>query len=156
MLLLVPVILTLAACSKTEPVSAASGHNHAGHKHEHHAPHGGTAVVLGDEQYHLEFVRDAASGTLTAFVLDGEMEAFIRIEASMIELAVTVGGQSHALSLAAVANTTTGETVGDTSEFTVTADWLKTTSEFDAVIKRIVVRGVVFEQVAFNFPKGNE
>ena len=39
-------------------------------KHEHHAPHGGTPVVLGDEAYHLELVRDPAKGKLQAFVLD--------------------------------------------------------------------------------------
>ncbi len=59
-LLLISTALSLAACSQNEPAGKTAGHEHAGHKHEHHAPHGGTAVVLGDEQYHLEFVRDAA------------------------------------------------------------------------------------------------
>ena len=47
-------------------------------------PHGGTPVVLGNEAYHLELVVDAASGTLQVYVLDGEMENFVRVSAPSI------------------------------------------------------------------------
>src|SRR5207248_11682915 len=100
-------------------------------KHEHVAPHGGTPVVLGDEAYHLELVRDADAGKLTAYVLDGEMENFIRVKAATFEIVATVGGAKQTLTFHAVASAATGETVGNSSQFEAQADWLKTTATFD-------------------------
>jgi hypothetical protein len=55
-----------------------------------------------------------------------------------------------------VPNPATGETVGDTSEFEVQADWLKGAPEFDGVLRRIAIRGSTFTDVKFNFPRGND
>ncbi len=148
---LVALLLTVG-CTKKEAPTHDHGHAH----HEHLAPHGGTAVVLGRELYHLEFVRDAATGRLTAYILDGEMEKFIRLSAASFEITATVNGQPTLLVLKPVANPATGETVGDTAQFETQADWLKTTATFDAVISRLEIRGTVFTAVAFNFPAGNE
>jgi hypothetical protein len=152
--LVVLLALALAACGKKHD----HDHDHAGHDHGHAhvAPHGGTAVVLGDEAFHLEFVRDAAAGTLTAYVLDAHMENFVRLPAPGFEVIATAGNARHVLALAAVGSPATGETIGDTAQFEAQADWLKTTAEFDAVVTSITVRGVTFSQVKFNFPKGNE
>jgi hypothetical protein len=148
--LLVAATLAGAGCSK----SSAPAHAHG--KHEHTAPHGGTPVVLGQEAYHLEVVRDADTGKLSVYVLDGEMEKFIRVPAPTLEIVATVGGQPRPLTLKAVANPATGETVGDTALFETQADWLKTTATFDAVVTKIDIKGTAFTAVAFNFPKGNE
>ena len=146
-------LLGTGGCSKQDPV-AASGTQPV--KHEHKAPHGGTPVVLGNEAYHLELVRDAATGTLQAFVLDGEMENFIRTNAPAVEITAIINGAPQTLTLKPVANAATGETVGDTSLFETRADWLKTTSQFDATVKSITIRGTTFTDVKFNFPKGND
>src|SRR4051812_4497639 len=151
--LLACALFGFAACSKQEPVATA-GQTPA--KHEHQAPHSGTPVVLGNEAFHLELVRDAASGTLQAYVLDGEMENFIRINAAAVEIVATVNGAPQTLALKPVANLTTGETVTDTSLFEAKADWLKTTAQFDATLKSITIRGTTFSEVKFNFPKGND
>ena len=146
----------LAACSKSDP---HAGHDHsaaAPAKHEHKAPHGGTPVVLGAETYHLELVRDAATGTLTAYVLDGEMENFIRVKGAAIEIVAKIGSGTQTLALQAVANPATGETVGDTSQFEARADWLKSTATFDATLTSLEIKGTAFSAVAFNFPKGND
>ena len=45
------------SCSKTEPGAPAK---EAVHGHEHKPPHGGAPVELGEEEYHVEFVLDAA------------------------------------------------------------------------------------------------
>ena len=153
------LIAALAGCTKSDSPSAAdahAGHDHAVHKHEHVPPHGGTPVVLGAEAYHLELVRDAANGKLSLYVMDGELENFIRIAAPSIEIIATVAGKPTPLVLAAVANPITGEKTGDTSLFEATADWLKTTPAFDAVLTRIEIRTNVYTAVAFNFPKGND
>jgi hypothetical protein len=124
--------------------------------HEHRPPHGGTAVVLGDEAYHVELVRDAAAGKLQAYVFDGELENFVRSPVPALTLEATVNGTVRTLVLPAVASPATGETVGDTSLFEAEADWLKATPNFDATLRSITIRGRTFTGVRFNFPHGND
>ena len=138
-------------CSKSEtgePSAKAAAH------HEHQPPHGGAPVELGREEYHVEFVLDSAGGQLQAFVLDGEMENFIRIAAPSLEVTANVGGREKKLLLLPVANHATGETVGDTSMFEANADWLKSTPAFDAILKQITIRSTTYTNIAFNYPKG--
>ncbi len=152
LLLLVPVVL-LTGCAKSAPASAAVPPSA---KHEHHPPHGGTPVVLGDNAYHVELVLEAGTGKLSAYVLDGDMENFIRSAVPSFEISVLVNGEMKALTLRAVANPATGETVGDSSLFEAQADWLKTTKTFDGVIKSLAIRGTTFTDVDFDFPEGND
>ncbi len=147
------VALLVAGCGPSEPVAHASASAPA--KHEHKAPHGGTAVELGEEAFHLELVAEEP-GRLSAYVLDGEMENFIRIAAPTFEIVATVGGQKQPLVFRALASTATGETVGQTSHFSAQADWLRTTPSFDAVLTSLEVRGRTFAGVPFNFSKGND
>jgi len=147
------VLAASAGCSKA-PLGAADVA--PPHRHHHHPPHAGTPVVLGDEDYHIELVLDPSAGVLQAFVLDSEMENFVRSAAPRIEMTATVAGAPHTLVLQAVANPETGETVGDTSLFEGRAEWLKATKEFDAVITSVEIRGATFTDVRFNFPKGND
>jgi hypothetical protein len=113
-------------------------------------------VVLGDEAYHLEFVSDAANGKLQAFVLDGEMENFVRSAAASFEVTATINNEKRSLVFQAVADPATGEKVGDTALFEAQADWLKTTPKFDAVLTSLTIRGSAFVAVPFNFPLGND
>jgi hypothetical protein len=117
---------------------------------------GGTLVELGDHQFNLEWVRDAASGTLSAYVLDAHAENFVRVPLPAIAVAVTVEGQVKPLTLTATASTVTGETVGNTAHFSVQAEWLKTTGTFTGVIPEIEIRGAKFVNVTFAFPKNDE
>lgn len=149
------VALVLAGCGRHEHAHHHDhdGHDHGTHAHSHEAPHGGAPVVLGDEAFHLEFVRDADAGTLSAYVLDGHMENFVRVTNE--SLTITVNG-ADALTLTAQSNTATGETVGDSAHFLARAEWLLTTSNFQAVIPSVAVRGTIFTNVSFSFPEGNE
>ena len=131
---------SFGACSKREGSSAGGGH-------AHRAPHGGTLVELGEHAYNLELVRDD-SGKLTAYVLDGHAENFIRIPAPAIEVVASPGGEKKSLTLRAVANPATGETVGDTSQFEAQADWLKGKAEIPATIPALEIRGAKFSNVA--------
>lgn len=152
---LLPALLSLtllaAGCGKGEPAAAPT----AAKAHEHKSPHGGTAVELGEEAFHLELVKEEP-GRLSAYVLDGELENFIRVAAPSFEIVATVGGQRQPLVFRAVASTATGETVGNTSHFLAEAEWLRTTAAFDAVLTELEVRGAKFGGVSFNFPKGND
>lgn len=131
-----------------------SSHGHAGHHHT--PPHGGAPVVLGAEAYHVEFVLDADTGRLRAYVLDGHMEQFIRLPAPALEVILNLPDGSQPLTLAAVASAATGETVGDTSHFAGQTDALRGRTNFPAVLSSITIRGQTFENVAFDYPRGNE
>ncbi len=146
-------VALLAFCVGCDKSKSASGHSHGGHHHE--PPHGGTAIDLGDEEAHLEFVLDAAAGKLTCYVLKPHMSGFQRITQEALELTATVGGKAELLTLKAVANAATGEKAGDTSQFEAQADWLKTAKSFDAELKKVGVRGKDYTALKFNFPKGS-
>ncbi|HXC01814.1 MAG TPA: hypothetical protein VNU49_04115 [Opitutaceae bacterium] len=138
-------VLVLSGCAKKEVVGL----------HQDQPPHGGTPVALG-ENYNFEFVLDVASGTLSAYILDDEMEEFVRSNMPSFEVTAKVGGAEQTLVFKPVANPATGETVGDTALFTAQADWLRTTKTFDAVIKSVTLDGTTFTHIAFNFPKGSD
>jgi hypothetical protein len=144
-----------AACSKKAPVENAGPTTGHDHRHQHAAPHGGALVELGEEQFHLECVRDPEADTLTVYVLDAHAENFVRITARSIALSVRADGAKRTLELNAIANAATGETVGDTSAFAATADWIGKTDTFEAVIPSIEIRGTTFEAVTFPFPQGS-
>jgi hypothetical protein len=157
------VVLLVPGCGKKNTHDShdhgshgAGAHAEHKHGHQHTAPHGGTAVVLGDEAFHLEFVLDQESGSMTAYVLDAHMEKFVRCGATEFVVEAQVNGKAEPLTFKPVANLATDETVGDTSQFIANAPWLKTTQSFDAKLVDLTIRGTRFEKVAFNFPKGNE
>lgn len=140
------LLLTLGGCSQPEP--SASGRGHV-----HRAPHGGTLVEVGQHAYNLELVRDASAGKLTAYVLDGHAENFIRLTMPSFDLIAFTGGERKTLTLRAVANPATGETVGDTSQFEAQADWLKSAAEFPGTITTLEIRGTTFTNVALQMRK---
>jgi hypothetical protein len=145
--LLAALVLLSAGCGRTaEP---AAGEKVAFHQNT--PPHGGTAVALGDD-YCVEFVREPGTGTLSAYVLDDEMEEFIRIAPPALTVVAHLQGEDRTVVLGAVANTATGETVGATSLFQAQADWLKAAGAFDATLQAIRVRGSDFSNVRFSLP----
>jgi hypothetical protein len=144
--ILLGAALALGGCGRT-PVGGAAAEKTQLHKNV--PPHGGTPVALG-EDYCLELVRDAEAGTLSAYVLDDEMEEFIRIPAPSLALLLRVRGEDRPLVLAAVANSGTGETVGDTSLFE--ADWIKGAANFAGRVRAITIHGTTFTDVPFVFP----
>ena len=124
--------------------------------HEHHPPHQGTLVELGEEFAHLEVVLDAKTGTLTAYSLDGEAEKAVRLKQAEIVIAISGVKGLETLALKAQESPLTGEKPGDSSEFSVQADALKGVAKFDGIVKAVTTRGTDFKNVKFNFPKGNE
>jgi hypothetical protein len=149
---IVPLALT-TGCSKAPATSADSGQTQ---RHHLHPPHGGTPVVLGDDEYHVELLLDQATGALQVYVFDDELENFVRSSAPSIVIAAEVNGAHRELVLAAAPNPETGETVGDTSLFEGQANWLRNVAQFDGVLKSITIRGSTYTDVKFSFPKGND
>lgn len=137
--------LVVGGCSKQGSAPAAAGGHH------HAAPHGGTLVEVGEHAYNIELVREAATGKLSAYVLDGHAENFVRIASPTLEVVAFTGGERRSVVLRAVANSGTGETVGDTSQFEGQADWLKKTAEFPGTIPLVEIRGSKFENISIYF-----
>jgi hypothetical protein len=132
-----------------------ANHAHAGHHHD--PPHGGTVIRLGDELYHLEWVRDEEAGLMRCYVLDGHMEQFIRIDQT--EIIVLVNGPDGTMlpwSFVAAENRATGETIGNTSEFQARLPELPNQNKFEGTIPEVHIQGNRFENIAFQFPEGNE
>lgn len=151
--LLTALLLPLAGgCGESSQVkpdpSAATLHGHA-HGHSHEAPHGGTVVVLGNDSYHVELVHNRQAGRLTLYVLDGHMENFIRLPVPSLELTCVVWGAERTLTLGAVPQAATGETVGDTSQFAGETEWLKTPEPITGKIRTIAIRGTDFTDQPF-------
>ncbi len=146
-LLLGAIALLAGGCGRKE--SRSPDHDHA---HHHHAPNGGTLVELGHHQFNLEFVHDAAAGTLTVHVLNAHAEDTVRLDAREVPIVVTTAGGEKRLSLRPVENRLSNETVGDTSVFSAPADWLKAASGLAGSVPEITVRGLRFEQVRFTLP----
>jgi hypothetical protein len=129
----------------------SSGSGSGGHVHT--APHGGFLVEVGDHAYNVELVRDADAGKLTAYVLDGHAENFVRLALPSFDLVAITGGEKKSLTLRAVANAATGETVGNTSQFEAQADWLKKSGEFPGTITALEIKGTTFRDIAFYLKK---
>lgn len=144
--IVLPALFFSAACSKhSDETKAGQAH------HEHQAPHGGTLVELGEHAYAIELLRDRDAGKLTAWILDAHAENFIRLKSPALQLVAMPGGKYTPLSLQAVANPSTGETVGDTSQFETQADWLKTADGFSGIFT-VEIKGTKFEQVPYAVP----
>ncbi|MGD0566156.1 MAG: hypothetical protein ABSA34_02355 [Candidatus Goldiibacteriota bacterium] len=120
--------------------------------HEHKAPHSGVLVECGEEFAHIELLNDPESGKLTAYVLDGEAENPVRLRQGSIKLKIKAGGKDILLALKAVANPLTGETVGDTSEFSAVSEKLKGTAGFTGQVTLIKINGETFRNLAFSYP----
>jgi hypothetical protein len=153
------LVLCLLACGLTACAKKEAGAGHApaaaetaGHGHHAHvAPHGGMLIEVGEHMFNIELVHDVAAGRLTAYILDAHAENFVRLPIQGFALVALVNGQRQSLPMAAVANPVTGETVGDTSEFSATAGWLKSKVACDAFIPAIDIRGTTFTDVRFAF-----
>ncbi len=144
-----PALILIAAAVMATGCSKSHNHDAAAHAHVHAAPHGGTLLELGDHAYNVELVRDRTNGKLTAWILDGHAEHFVRLKSPTLEVIAMPGGKFTPLTLQAVANPATGETVGDSSQFEVQADWLRTAGEFSGIFT-VEIKGRKFEQVAYS------
>ncbi len=126
--------------------------------HEHHPPHQGTLIVLGEEFAHLELVVDPVKGSLSAYSLDGEAENAVPLvqESITINVAPKNGAQAFDVVLKAVENPLTGEKIGSTSQFDGESVNLKGLDKFSGLIEQVTTKGEVFKGIVFEFPGGND
>jgi hypothetical protein len=142
---LAAALLWTAACGRAAipapPISAAQ---------EHHPPHGGALVGLGDFAQ-VELVLDGNAGSVTAYILDGEAEESVRLKQSSLLLAIDTAGSGapQVLELSARTDILTGETVGDSSEFYGTSQSLVGMKNIRGRIVDVRVKGQDFRDVRF-------
>lgn len=140
--------------AKPAPAAPPAAKTEGDHHHHHSAPHGGVLVALGEHAANVELVLQAGEGKLTAYILDGCAEKPIRITQPTLRLEVAADSAAPAMvELKAVANALTGETVGDTSEFVLTAESLKGAERVSGRIAAVAVRGVGYADVPFVIEK---
>ena len=98
----------------------------------------------------MELLHDPATGELSAWAFDGELEHSIRL--SMEHVRVRVDGVSEPLTLIPRANPLTGESVGDTSEYGGWFPELRDRESFHGTVLAIAVRERAFVGLDFGYP----
>lgn len=142
-----------AGCGPAPNQTPAAGTPRATH---HHDPrHGGTLVVLGHEEYHLELVHNPAEGLLQVYVFDGHIDNFVRLPDEGFDLLAWPDGRETRLSLKAVRTPPEGKPVTETALFEARADWLRNATQFHARLPALAIRGRTFTNVDFEFRAGN-
>lgn len=142
-------------------------HDHDHGHHHHHAdkgPHQGALVAIGQDDAHLEFVLDADSGTLKAYVLDGEAEKPVAIKQTNLQLAVTFkkageGEDKNDLPddvVLVMLSAVSPADDGTATEFEGQSDELKGAEKFAANLTSVTIGDKPFKNVAFKYPEGNE
>jgi len=108
-------------------------------------------VELGEEFAQVELLLDPDAGSLTAYVLDGDAEESVRLKQPSLRVSLQNGNGEPDLSLelSARADILTGETVGDSSEFSVTMPSLIGRKRVKGRIADMVVKGQEFQDVQF-------
>ena len=112
-----------SAPEKTAPApNDEHEHGHDEHGHDEHAhptegPHHGQLIELGDEAYHGEWVPDAASKTVSIYILDGHAEKEVPIGNDAAVINLFVDGVPRQIQL--VAHTPAGDGVQQASRFDV-------------------------------------
>ena len=109
-------------------------------------------VAIAEEFFNAELLLNSETGELRVYLLDSHAENPVRVAQETIDLTVQLDSVTHELSLPAVADALTEETVGDSSQFAIQSSALVGVSAFQGSFGRIEGRGEVFESTAFAFP----
>lgn len=91
-----------------------------GHEHAAHGPHEGHLIELGDEQYHGEVVMDAATRTITVYILGSDAKSAQPIGETSVTLNLKVGETPTPLTLNAAP--LEGEAEGQASRFEIAGE----------------------------------
>ncbi|MHB1306267.1 MAG: hypothetical protein ACYDC1_07465 [Limisphaerales bacterium] len=157
------LLLTVAVGCRD--ASDSHGHSHAGgdahsheaeNSHDHAPPHGGTPVVVADDQFHLELVHDPTAGRMQAYVLDGHLEGYVQVSETSFGMVAKAAGKDELLTFRRAPESTSGNVPEKSSLFEAQAEWLKSAREFEGHIPALTLNGARFTNISFSFPKGSK
>lgn len=100
--------LFLSGCAKKETTGPAPDHDHAAstqppaagahdhdeeefHSHDH-GPKGGILAILGAHQFHVEFIPDEETGSVTAYVYNDRFKP-VALDSKELKLNIMLGGE---------------------------------------------------------------
>jgi hypothetical protein len=114
-------------------------------------------VELAAEAVHVELVLDRAAGRLTLYGLGTHGDTPARSPDLTVTVGISASGELFDVELDAIGSPLTGESPGNTSEFVVHDERLRTGAELNGTLRRITLRGATFEAVQFRIPRaGND
>jgi hypothetical protein len=118
-------------------------------------PHGGTPVQVGNHGFHLELVRDAEKGRFQAYVLDAHVQRYVPVPERSFEMVATISNKQERVTFNRTAPAGAAKAPDASYEFEAAAEWIKTATNFNAVLPKITLKGRTFTNVTFAFPKGS-
>jgi hypothetical protein len=121
--------------------------------HAHAAMFGGELLELGEHQANLEFVADTVEGRVSVYVLDAHAENTMRLTDESLPAELMVGGEVIPITLNASENALTGETIGDSAQFTAKHEAIVGAESFSLRLPAITVRGLPFKNITWTFGK---
>ena len=146
------LVLGLSGCGPQQKTSAILTAHPSVHAHTHETQHGGVAVELGEEEYHVEFTFGETPGTLEAYFLDGEMEDYVRLAIPSFTATANVGGRDFPLQFEATTNSATGEKSGDSALFEARAEWLIARPDLKLTVPALAIKGHDYTNLSVALP----
>lgn len=130
-LLLAAVAALAVGCGPTAAPTSTPATEPRAHDHPTVGPSGGAVVEWGEEEYHLEFLADHATGEATVYVLDGTAKKVKAVSAKTLTLSVTA---TPPVTVRLDAKPQEGDADGSSSRFVGKSDGLKKNGLFSGSI----------------------
>ena len=144
------MLISLSVVGCTEHQHDESCESHGG-LHVHEPLLGGQLMALGEHGsgYNLELLIDEKN-RLSVYILDAHAENFIRIEQGSLQVDLSDGNKTSVI-LDAVADSATGETVGNTSHFQ-SKGTVENLLPLKGLIQMIEIGSKQYSAIEFFFP----
>ena len=143
------IALFVVGCAEHQHDESCGSH---GGLHVHEALLGGQLMALGEHGsgYNLELLIDE-NNHFSVYILDAHAENFVRIEQESLQMNLS-DENTTSLILHAVADSATGETVGNTSHFK-TKGTVEKFLPLNGIIEMIEIGSKQYSEIEFAFPK---
>ena len=143
------IALFVVGCTEHQHDESCGSH---GGLHVHEPLLGGQLMALGEHGsgYNLELLIDE-NNHFSVYILDAHAENFVRIEQESLQMNLS-DENTTSLILHAVADSATGETVGNTSHFK-TKGTVEKFLPLNGIIEMIEIGSKQYSEIEFAFPK---
>ena len=146
------ISLLVVGCAEHQHDESCESH---GGLHVHEPLLGGQLMALGEHGsgYNLELLIDEKN-RFSVYILDAHAENFVRIQQESLQVHLSDENKTS-LTLGAVADSATGETIGNTSHFQTTES-IDHLLPLGASIKLIEIGSNQYSGIDFVFPKDSQ